>query len=141
MVKTAQQPIIEFTSSRPGLSELVGSKLDNAQFISLLFKGEAERIKDKVNIGNFFNTHKGRKYHISVAGQPAITDSKGQPIAHPGELKIFLEGSRENEINYDSMAHIEVEGEAPSGKRYIGIYYSLADAKLHVTEEAEKGEL
>jgi len=132
--------IIEFTSSRPGLNELAGSKLDNAQYISMLFKGEAERIKDKVSIGSFFNTSKGRKYHISVAGQPLVTDSNGQAIDKSG-LETLLKHDRENELNYDSMAHLEVEGETPSGKRFIGIYYSLADAKLHVTEEAEKGEL
>lgn len=132
--------VAEFISSRPGLNDLVGSKLDNAQYISLLFKGEAERIKDKVMLGHI-HTPAGRRYHIAVAGQPLITTHTGQPVTHPGELKLFLDGGRETAINYDTLAHFEVEGETPAGKKYIGIYFSLADAKLHIAEESEKGEL
>src|ERR1035437_1784047 len=126
-------PTIEFTSSRPGLTELISSKLDNAQYISMLFKGEAERIKDKVNIGSFFNTLKERRYHISVAGQPLVTDSTGQ-VVEKTQLESILKQDKEASLNYDRMAHIEIEGETSSGKKYIGIYYSLSDAQLHMTE-------
>jgi len=130
----------DFNSSRPGVSELIGTKLDHAQYLALLFKGEAERIKDKVSLGSLV-TSRGKKYHVSIAGQPLITDSTGQSIAHPGELKIILDGSRENELHYDSLAYLEVEGETPHGKRYLGVYYSLSDAKMHIGEESERGEL
>ncbi|MDP2692689.1 MAG: hypothetical protein Q8O88_03575 [bacterium] len=140
MKNTVQHTIAEFTSSRPGISELIGSKLDNSQYIALLFKGEAERIKDKVSLGSLV-TPKGKKYNVSVAGQPVITDSDGRAIAHPGELKPILESNREKCLHYDSLSFLEVEGETPHGKRYMGVFYSLADAQLYLGEESEKGEL
>jgi hypothetical protein len=79
-------------------------KLNNAQYISLLFKGEAERIKDKVSLGSLV-TSRGKKYHVSIAGQPLISDSTGQNITGPGELKIILDGGRENELHYDALCN------------------------------------
>lgn len=135
-----KQAKAEYNFSRLGVSELLGTKLDNAQYISLLFKGEAERIKDKVGLGTL--SASGKKYHVYISGQPVITDSNGQSITKTqGELQTILEGGRESEINYDAMAYLEIEGETSAGKRYMGVYYSLADASKHIAEEAEKGEL
>lgn len=125
---------------KANLQSIVDSKLDNAQYISMLLKGEAEKSRGKIGLGSIV-TSTGRKYSLSVSGIPVATDSNGEAINSQTTLGKLLEEGRESELNFDTTAYLEVEGEAPSGKRYMGVYFSIADAQKHVLEESEKGEL
>lgn len=129
-----------FLASRASLETIVGTKLDNAQYISMLLKGEAEKARGKVGLGTIV-TKAGRKYNLSVSGQPTATNSNGENVQTHSVVGALLKEGRENELNYDTLAYLEAEGETPTGKRYIGVYYSIADARQHILEEAEKGEL
>jgi hypothetical protein len=132
----------EFVSSRQGITELVGSKLDDAQYISLFLLNNSEKANGKIGIGNI-STPEGRRYRLSVSGTPIVNNHRGEPIATHQVLGDMLAASpsREKELNYDALAYFEVEGETPTGKKYIGIFYSIADACKYLYDESEKGEL
>jgi len=127
---------VEFTDIKPGLQNIaVGSKLDNAQYIALTLKSEADRIKGRLYIGKFAAAS-GKKYPVSINGQPTMTDSDGVFLqGSPMELSILLKDGRENEINFDTLAYLEVEGETSSGKNLSGVFYTLADIQKYVEEE------
>jgi len=142
MSNIANKSTAEFVSSREGLAEIVGSPLDDAQYISLLLSTNSERTNGKIGLGNI-SIPGGRRYRLSVSGIPVATNHKGLPVVAPEELKHFLNAvpSRENELHYDSLAHFEVERETRTGKRYLGVFFSIADACKYMYDEAEKGEL
>ena len=130
-----------FTTSRTEIINIVGSKLDNAQYLSALLKDEFDRTKGKIGIGQL-TTPDGRRYTVSISTPEApALNSDGFPVATKEELaKIFTEG-RENELNFDSLSYLEVEGRTPKGARFVGVFYSIADASKYVLEETLKGEL
>jgi len=132
----------EFVSSRRGITELVGSKLDDAQYVSLLLLDSSEKIDGRINIGNI-SIPSGRRYRLYVSGAPIINNHKGEPITSHEVLGNILKAvpSREKELNYDALSYFEVDGETSSGKKYIGIFYSIADACKYLYDESEKGEL
>jgi hypothetical protein len=142
--KIALKSMNGFVANRPNIMMIVGSHLDEAQYIALVSKENYEqttKANEKIGLGNIL-TPTGRRYPISVNGIPGITNHKGETISKAYELgEILKSGNGENELHYDSMAYLEVEGSTPNGKKFIGIFYSIADAVKHVTEEAEKGEL
>lgn len=133
----------EFVSSREGIAELVNSPLDDAQYISLLLSMNSEKTNgSKIGIGNI-SIPSGKRYRLSVSGIPSITNHKGQPVTTHDELKNLLitVPSREKELHFESLAHFEVEGETTTGKKYLGVFFSIADACKYLYDEAEKGEL
>lgn len=130
----------EFLVSKAGIAELVGSKLDNAQYVSLMLVKNSERPDGKVAIGHLM-APSGKRFRISINGLPTITTHKGESVYSHEKLAAFITSDRENELNFDSLAYFEVEGETSDRKTYIGIFYSIADAKLRLKEEAERGEV
>lgn len=142
MSNNTNKSTAEFVSSREGIAEIVGSPLDDAQYISLLLSTNSERTNGKIGIGNI-SIPSGRRYRLSVSGIPVATNHKGLPVATNEELKHLLTAvpSREKELHYDSLAHLEVEGETTTGKRYLGVFFSISDACKYLYDEAEKGEL
>ena len=122
------------------LSSIKGTPLDDAQYIALLMKGEADRGKGRAVIGSV-EVRGGRKYHVSIVGQPAITDHKGQSVTSHSALASMIRENRTDELNFDALAYLEMSGRLPDGRDYYGAYYSMADLEKHAAECAEKGEL
>jgi len=133
---------VEFTDIKPELQNLeVGSKLDNAQYIALLLKAESDIIKERLYIGKFA-TASGKKYPVSISGKPTITNSNGMSLQIQDsltEIQTLLKEGRENEINFDTLAYLEVEGETSTSKNLSGVFYTLADIQKYVTEQCNAG--
>ena len=121
------------------ISNIIGTRLDNAQYISLLLKNSKTN-KNKIKLGALLNT--GKKYNVSLCGSPTITNYKGEIITKVSkEYTSILEQNRETELNYDSLAHLEVEGQTLDGGKFLGVYYSLGDAIKFLEEDIETGGL
>jgi hypothetical protein len=121
----------------PELRKLVGTNLDFAQYIGLLFRKEIEAKKKTVEIGTI---KLGKKeYSISVGGLANTTSYKGEAVNTPAEYGQYYKEGREDELNHDNMSYLEVKGDM-EGKTYYGIFFSIADALAHMTK-IEKGEI
>jgi hypothetical protein len=143
MIETNKHPssVAEFVATRNGLVQVIGSKLDNAQYIAMLF-GEGEGSKSmSAEIGSF-KTPDGRRFRATICGlRPVITSHEGVSISDSNTMGRMLSEGRENELFFETLAHLEVEGDLTSGGRYSGVFYSLSDAGKFLSEKHSKGEL
>lgn len=138
-VKSNNREKVTLELTKGEVTSLKGTKLDDAQYIALVLKGEAERGKGRVVLGSI--QVEGRRYHIAVVGQPAITDHKGVTISNRAILATALEENKVEELNFDALAYLELTGKLPDGRDYYGAYYSIADLEKHASECAANGEL
>lgn len=129
---------VTFEVTKGELASIKGTKLDDAQYIALLLKGEADRGKGRAIIGTI--NLSGRKYHVAIVGSPTITDHKGETVNSHTALASMLRENRTDELNFDALAYIEVAGKTSDGRDYYGAHYSMADVEKYANECLDKGE-
>jgi len=139
--RTTDNNQVEFTTNNESVKKIKGTLLDNAQYMSLLLKPETDKQKNVASVLGQINTSKGQKYQLFIHGQASVTDYKGNLITEASVLADFLNENKENALNYDSNAYVAVEGTAPSGKKYVGVFYSIKDAESYISKKHQKGEL
>lgn len=122
--------------SKTGIASIVGTKLDDAQYIAMTLKGEADRGKGRVDIGKVEIA--GRIYNVSIVGHPMVTNHNGESITSNIALAPIIIEDKLDEINFDTLAYLEVSGKLPDGRDYIGVFHSIADIEKHAEEFASE---
>ena len=135
-----QEAKVQLTITPMALRGIKGSNLDNAQYFSMLLHNEVNREKGTFPLGSV-KTSTGKSYHVSLNGHTTPTDHKGQALTHADMLKLLLEEGRESDVNFDTLSYISVEGPDPEGKKFYGVYYSLADCEKDVEKMHAEGKL
>jgi hypothetical protein len=135
-----QESKVQLTTTPMALRGIKGSNLDNAQYFSMLLHGEVDREKGVLALGSV-KTSTGKSYHVNLNGHTTPIDHKGQALTHADMLKFLIEEGKLSDVNFDTLSYISVEGPAPDGKKFYGVYYSLADCEKDVERMHAEGKL
>lgn len=128
---------ISFRFNSPGIEQLVGTPLDSADYIALKYgTAKSSNSNSKSVVIGVIEEKSGNKFSVTINGAPALTDYKGKEVNTPVSYESYITSGRVSELSSDTSAYIQIAGER-EGKKFIGVFYSLADM-IQWFEENEK---